>query len=198
RSKFMAEEIVLDAIENGLNARIFRVGMLTGTVDGRFQRRPERNAFANRIKALCTLGCVPIGALKITMDITPVDACARAMLALGAMLKPRQPIHHVYNTNTMTLGEIISLLELNGNMIEVISDQEFMRKMSQLSKRGDYGELTGLMEDMNAYRQANNIVITAKETQQQLCREGFEWPVIDARYMGRFVDCIYGRQSKEI
>ncbi|MDD5017715.1 MAG: amino acid adenylation domain-containing protein, partial [Eubacteriales bacterium] len=41
RSKFMAEEIVLDAIENGLNARIFRVGMLTGTVDGRFQRRPE-------------------------------------------------------------------------------------------------------------------------------------------------------------
>ena len=198
KSKFLAEDIVLSAISDGLNARIFRVGMLTGTMDGRFQMRPERNAFANRIKAICTIGCVPMGMLGARLEMTPVDTCAQAILMLAEHSDSKMPIYHVFNTHMMALGELVSLLEQNGHIIDVISDQEFMHKMVRLSKGGQYAELTGLMEDLNTYLQPERIVVTAERTKQLLAQMEFEWPVIDAAYVGRFVRCIQDRQSKEI
>jgi amino acid adenylation domain-containing protein/thioester reductase-like protein len=197
KSKFQAEEIVLNAIADGLDARIFRVGLLTGTLDGRFQMRPEKNAFANRIKALCAAGCVPISMLKAKVEMTPVDACAKAILTLSTLPYSNQTIYHVFNANSMTLGDIVSLLEQNGYFIKTISDQEFMHCMTQLSKSGNFAILTGLIEDLDV-RQAVNISITANTTIQLLARAGFYWPMIDAKYMGRFVSSIICRQSKEI
>lgn len=195
KSKFYAEEAVLDAIAEGLCARIFRVGLLTGTLDGRFQLHPEKNAFANRIKALCSIGCVPLGALGERVEITPVDACAQAILKLAAM-ESKRPIYHVFN-DAISLGEVIALLEQNGFMFEVVSDSEFMRRMTGLSKQGELSDLTGIIEDLNTYG-PSNIVITGTITKQELAREGFGWPAIDAEYMRRFLNSIKKSPEKEI
>lgn len=196
KSKFQAEEAVLEALNQGLNARIFRVGLLTGTVDGRFQMRPEKNAFANRIRALCAIGCVPVGMLGARVEMTPVEACAEAIIKL-ALAESKHPVFHVYNDNAMTLGDIISLLEQNGHMIEVISDGEFIRRMTLLSKRGDLSHLTGLIDDLNT-KETANITVSGNATKELLARTGFAWPEIDAEYMERFVNSINRRQSKEI
>ena len=189
-SKFRAEEIVLEAIELGLNARIMRVGMLTATLGGRFQKNPERNAFANRIAALCAIACVPVGMLGANIEMTPVDSCAQAILALTHNQSPRQAIHHVFNTNTMSLTVLISLLEQNGNRIEIISDTAFMEKMTQLSRQGDFTHVSSLVDDLSNYNSAPQIVITASTTTQLLSGAGFSWPVIDAAYMGGFLQSI--------
>ncbi len=196
-SKFLAEEIVLGAIEKGLNARIFRVGVLTGTLDGRFQMRPEKNAFANRVKTLMEIGCVPIGTLGARVEMTPVDACADAILTLARLEGSQQPIYHVYNTNVMTVGDLVTLLEQNGHAISVISDSEFMQEMTRLSKDGRYTHLGALIEDMDGYHEKSRIRISAHKTQKMLTSADFAWPVIDAEYMALFVRCITERVSKE-
>ena len=196
KSKFQAEEAVLEALNKGLNARIFRVGLLTGTVDGRFQIKPEKNAFANRIRALCTVGCVPIGMLGARVEMTPVEACAEAIIKL-AKTESKHPVFHVYNDNEMTLGDIVALLEQCGYMIEVLSDGEFMRRMALLSRKGELSPLTGLIDDLNS-KETANITVSGKATKGLLASLGFAWPEINADYMVRFVNSINSRQSKEI
>lgn len=196
KSKFLAEEAVIDALNHGLNARIFRVGLLTGTMDGRFQLNPEKNAFANRIRALCSLGYAPLGMLGAKAEMTPVDLCAEAIIKLTG-LETKQPVYHVFNDNGMTFGDVISLLEQNGYMIEIIPDGEFLQMMTHLSKRGELSQLTGLIGDLNNGN-ASNIVFTGSITKQQLMNAGFSWPEINAEYMGRFINSINPRQSKEI
>ncbi len=196
KSKFQAEEAVVDVLRHGLNARIFRVGLLTGTTDGRFQINPEKNAFANRIRSLCQVRCVPIGMLGASVEMTPVDACADAVLKLAAA-DSAMPVYHVFNDNAMTLGDVVSLLEQNGYMMEIVSDKEFIQRMTILSRRGDLSHLTGLIEDLNM-RKTDSVSVSAGATGELLCRLRFRWPKIDAEYMGRFVDSINRRQSREI
>ena len=197
KSKFQAEKIVMKAVDKGLDARIFRVGVLTGTLDGRFQMRPEKNAFANRIKALCTVGCVPESMLSTWIEMTPVDACTEAMLALAAQSDSNRLVYHVFNTNMMTVRELVAMLEENGHAIETVSDQEFLSRMTQLSRRGNYAPFVGLIEDISEDH-ADNITVTADLTEPLLAGLGFSWPVIDAEYIDGFVNCIHHRQSKEI
>ena len=198
KSKFLAEEIVLDAIEQGLNARIFRVGMLTGTTDGHFRRYQERSSFASGLKVLNLFGFVTLNMLGTKMEMTPVDACVDAILALSTLKDSRHPIHHVFNTNKITLGEIISLLEMNGYFIDILSETQFKSRIEQMRKQGSHEDLFAVIGDVDTYYRNAKIEVTAKETQRLLARAGFEWPVIDSEYMGMFVDCIEGSEPKEI
>ncbi len=196
KSKLLAEEIVLDEIENGLNARIMRVGVLTSTMKGTFQRNTQRNAFANRILALCSIGSVPVGMLSTIIEMTPVDMCAKAVLALAEEKEPKNAIYHVFNTNTMSLSMLVSLLKQNGQSIEIISDEEFIDKMQELSRKGEYTHLASLLDDLLSYTKPPQITITANKTTQALSKIEFSWPVIDAAYMNLFLQSIEAKQEK--
>jgi len=196
RSKFLAEGRVLDAMAEGLNARIFRVGNLTATTDGRFQMRPERNAFANRLKALCSLGCVPLRMLTMRVEMTPADACARAIVALSLINNDILPIYNVYNTNLLTGGELINRMEACGRRIRVVSDREFAAELSELSRQGRLDVLTGLMEEQNPGYRPPTITVTAELTSRRLRKVGFEWPVIDEAYISRFMSVIEAERAE--
>ena len=196
KSKFLAEEIVLDAIDDGLNARIMRVGVLTSTMKGHFQRNPQRNAFANRILALRAIGSVPVGMLSSIIEMTPADECAKAILLLSEEKEPKYAVHHVFNTNTMSLNVLISLLKQNGHRIDIISDEAFMQKMQELSRKGEYTHLANLLEDLLNYNRPPQITITANTTIQLLSKNGFNWPVIDAEYIKLFLNSIEANQEE--
>lgn len=195
KSKFLAEGIVFKAIERGLNARIFRVGVLTARMDGGFQLHPEKNAFANRLYALCDIGCVPIDMLGARIEMTPVDECARAILLL-AISNTKLPMFHVFNWNVMTLADVVTLLEKAGQRIEVVPKREFMQKIAMLSKKGRLSDITGIMEDINNDPSEERIVITADITKKFLSSVGFEWPIIDDIYMSTFLSTISSRSIK--
>ena len=193
KSKFLAEDIVLRAIGDGLNARIFRVGVLTGTLDGHFQMRPERNAFAGRIRALCELGIVPESIMNERIEMTPVDACVQAILTLAALEMPRRPIYHVYNTNVIDARSLVALLGRNGYRIDVVSDDMFMAELARRGADGDHMHVGAIMADLDAPHGGSGIEITADITQTLLEQKGFHWPEIDAEYMARFVRSITTR-----
>ncbi len=188
KSKYEAERIVLKSIKNGLNAKIFRVGLLTGTIDGRFQARPERNAFANRIRALCDIGCVPAGMLQTKVQMTPADSCAEAILILSVM-DTRNPVFHVYNSNEIELRDIVSMLWENGHTLEVIGDDEFLERMRMVSRKGKLSQLAGLINDITD-NEKTRIRVTNRITSRCLEAAGFRWPVIDSGYFERFLNCI--------
>ena len=100
RSKFEAEGLVLEAVEKGLNARVFRVGTLTGRYsDGKFQLHPEKNAFANRLKSFLSIAAVPESMLSQSVEMTPVDLCAKAIVGICASQTAKNLIYHIYNTS---------------------------------------------------------------------------------------------------
>jgi thioester reductase-like protein len=196
RSKFLAEGRVLDAMAGGLNARIFRVGILTATTDGRFQLRPERNAFANRLKALCTLGCIPLRMLAMQVEMTPADVCARAIVELSLISDDILPIYNVYNTNLLTGGELVNLLEACGRRIRVVSDRKFAAELSELSRQGRLDVLTGLMEELNPGYRPPAITVAAELTGRRLRKVGVEWSVIDEAYISRFMSVIEAERAE--
>ena len=83
-SKFLAEQIVLDAAKDGLETWIFRVGRLAGrSTDGVFQKNPDSNAFYGMIQGLRCLERFPASMTGLSLEITAVDECARAIVALS-------------------------------------------------------------------------------------------------------------------
>lgn len=198
RSKFLAEGMVLDAMAKGLNARIFRIGNLTATTDGRFQIRPEKNAFANRLKAIAALECVPLSMLGLRVDLTPADLCAQAIIALALMPSVKLPIYHVYNTNLLTGGELVGLMEQSGYSVRVMSDKEFKEHMGVLSQQGRLEELVGLAEEMKPGYRPLTVTVTAKETERLLVEAGVTWPEIGKQYLCQFMETIGGLNTKGV
>jgi len=170
--------------------------MLTATMDGRFQLRPEKNAFANRLKALSALGCISLGMLRMQVEMTPADTCAQAIVTLALISDGILPIYNVYNSNLLTGGDLVGLMEACGRRIRVISDREFAAEMDELSRRGRLELLAGLMEELNPESRPPTITIMAELTGERLSHAGFEWPVIDEAYMCRFMSVIEAGQAE--
>lgn len=84
RSKFLAEQFIRKEMERGLEAKIYRVGTLVGrSRDGRFQINPDSNAFFNDIIGMKTICALPEEFASRKLDLTPIDYCAAAIVALA-------------------------------------------------------------------------------------------------------------------
>lgn len=111
KGKFLAEREVLEAVKEGLKAQIFRIGRLVGRAsDGMFQKNPESNAFFGFIKGLSELDVLPASYLDFPVELTAVDECARAVVALRASDKT---VFHVFNPNLSTLSAVAKGLGLD-------------------------------------------------------------------------------------
>ena len=83
RSKFLAEHEVFEAIRSGLTAKVFRLGRLVGrSQDGIFQKNAQTNAFWLTMRGIHALGAIPASMAGMPMELTPIDWCAQAALAL--------------------------------------------------------------------------------------------------------------------
>jgi hypothetical protein len=122
--------------------------------------------------------------------MTPVDSCAQAILELANVKDSKQLIYHVFNTNMLLLGEVISILRQVNYKIRIMSDRKFMQEINHHSKKESYSILLGLMEDITSQHENEKISITAELTKLLLSRSGFNWPVIDADYMEGFLNCL--------
>lgn len=191
RSKFLAEGLVLDAIERGLDARIFRIGNLTGRFsDAKYQINPEANAFAQRVRMFSAIGCVPIGALSGTLEMTPVDVCAKAVLTLATASGACQRVYHVYNPYPLTVSALVDAMRAEGFKVDTVSDESFSALLTELSKKGEYNSITGLVDFAPAV-QASGIRPQCAKTQEQLVKEGFAWPRPNLEYVRSFVRSLH-------
>ena len=169
RSKRLAEELVF---ANEQPTKIFRVGLLTGrSTDGKFQINSAQNSFYLLLRSLFKLGYLPESAANMQVCLTPVDLCAKAIVAL---LDGERQVYHITSPQPHKLSEILPEL---GFSCLTISDAEF-NKLMQKPGRDPAFALLGTV--LNAKHHAAP-VISSQASQAELAAKGFVWSPIDIR-----------------
>ncbi len=175
RGKFLGEEKVRQAMQNGLQAKIFRIGRLVGrSSDGKFQKNPETNAFYRAVRGFLCLDALPVNVIGEAIELTAVDECAQALVKLR---NGRQETYHLMNPQTLSLREMLQDI---GAPLPVAGGAEFERR---LQKRLELfsTELAPVVEIWNRVQgYGQKIYVSAEKTVEELALCGFHWKKPDA------------------
>lgn len=175
KTKFLAEQAVLEAAKDGLRAKIFRTGALVGrSTDGRFQRRPETNALYLQLRGLQELDCLPEAYAGLKLTLSAVDLTAKAILALA---DGKNMVYHVSDTHPVALRDMMAALQ---HPMREVPPSEFERQIVAAFAKVSPEELAPVIELWNRMPEnRQKIVFSADKTAEALRSRGFVWPVPD-------------------
>lgn len=174
RGKCAAERLVMKCAKMLPAARIFRVGRLVGrNSDGVFQKNRETNAFYNFLRGALALEKYPAGMAGLALELTPVDACARA---IALLLEGRESVYHIFDPIRVEFGELVATL--TGREVTFVPDAEFGEYLrARMAARPSAG-LVMLRELYDASRRGRGegeTQASAKRTCAELMEKGFIW-----------------------
>ena len=110
---------MLDAVLDGLDAKIVRVGNLTNRLsDFKFQSNYQSNAFLSRVKAGLEMGMFPDYLLYQYAEFSPIDQTAEGILKI-AQYADEHNIFHLNNNHGLYFNrmlEIINALNIQMNI----------------------------------------------------------------------------------
>ncbi|MHB1404429.1 MAG: non-ribosomal peptide synthetase family protein [Desulfitobacteriaceae bacterium] len=192
QSKFDAENQIFKAQRQGLQATIFRVGILTGRYsDGHFQINIEKNAFYRRLKSLFTLRVVPTSFSGQSLELTPVDYCAQAIIKIVNVNQTNGLAFHIFNNEKISTDDFLRILKNLDIIIEILEDDDFKIYINHLSKTKEGKEiLSGFISDLVINKKleyGSNIVVDSTFTNNYLYRLGFAWPNIGEDYLAKII-----------
>jgi len=192
RSKYEAESLIYQRMQDGLAACVFRIGNLTGRYsDGHFQQNADENAFYNILRSLIKLGAINNDVLERGIEFTPVDCCSKAILTLLNVKNFPRRVYHVFNHNLITMKRMLEIFETFDIHINAMENHEFSRfidKMVQDDYKNKY--LVGIVNDLGRNRSldfSTLINIDSEITNEALKQLGFVWPEVNEAYIGRIV-----------
>lgn len=149
-TKFKAEIAVLEAIYDGLDAQILRLGNITNRYsDGAFQRNSEDNAFAKRLKSYIEIGAFPRYLLAHELELTPVDLAAEATIKI-LNHKSDCNMFHIMNGNLLPIPLLIQTTNELGGDLTPVPDQmmtDIITGILEDDKR--QGLVSGIVHDLN-------------------------------------------------
>ncbi len=195
-SKFLAERAVLAAVAGkGLKGKVMRFGNLAARhSDGEFQINFTTNSAMGRLKAFAMLKCAAYDQLDTTMEFSPIDAVADAVVKLS-----RTPdectLFHVFNNQNISMEGIFHELNDLGYGIEYVEREAFAKAFKEAQSDPVKAEaLTSIMAYMQlpGDRETVRFKRQCEYTMQVLYRLGFAWPVTTWDYIERFVSALSG------
>jgi amino acid adenylation domain-containing protein/thioester reductase-like protein len=191
RSKFQAETIVLDAMLNGFQANIIRVGNLTNRYeDVKFQPNFNENAFLKRLKVLMEIGMISEEMLSQQLEMSPVDCTANAILKISQHFNEQNTIFHVNHCKPIIVSDFFRILELLGIRPQIVCGgmKELLAKITDPQKIADFQEAfyTGISEKSKHKRNAA-IVVDNAITTDYLNKIGFHWPDDNMKYLIEYI-----------
>ncbi len=192
RSKFEAECVVLDAMLQGLQANIIRVGNLTNrSSDYVFQPNYKENAFLSRIKAALELGVLPDYMLPLYAEFSPVDDTADAIVRIAKHFSTHHTIYHVYSNQNLYFDRMIEILKELSVDMKVVDGAMFTELLKETVSQGRAHIYEAFLNDLGADGRLNyetNIHIENTFTISYLRQLGFEWSKIDYEYVKGYVE----------
>ena len=195
-SKFLAERAVLKAMsENGLNAKIMRLGNLAPRdVDGEFQINADTNSAMGRLKSFVMLGCAAYDQLSNTMEFSPIDAVAKAIVLLAKSPKACS-VFHVFNDRNISYENIFRELKACGYPIKYVEREEFAVAFKNAENNPEKAKvLTSIMAYLKSEDEKDVVMLQRQcsYTVQVLYRMGFCWPITNWDYISKFVTTLRG------
>ena len=192
-SKFMAEKALLSLKDKeGLDLKIIRVGNLMGrNSDGEFQINSITNNFMRNIYSYVYLKVFPISSLDMKVDFTPIDVVSEAIIKL-ASTNDMFTVFHLANSHTIDMADVIYSLNQYGKKIDIVSDEEFSKKMIEESKN-EFG--SQIISSLIAYDISDGHTYRFIDTDNTfttkiLYRLGFRWPITDETYLEKMIEAI--------
>ena len=111
---------------NEIEGKVFRLGNIMPRLsDMKFQINSKDNAFFSRVKTILKYKELTSEYLKMVIDVSPVDLCAKAILEI-IKSNNAQTIYHIYNNNSFTIEDLLHTLDIQ---IKVVEPAELVNKL---------------------------------------------------------------------
>lgn len=190
RSKFEAEVNIFKAFSLGLQAAIFRVGVLTGRYsDGQFQENIHENAFYQKLKSILEIRAIPSDKLHQELEFTPVDSCAQGIINIIKTNTRAGRVFHMFNHKKIEMTKLIDILHTQDIRIKPLDMKSFYELIECYVE--SLPSLSGFVLDLTEERDIDperKVEIESNITQAYLNETGFEWPDITEDYLKKILD----------
>ena len=191
-TKYEAEVAILEAIYDGLDAQILRLGNITNRYsDGAFQKNVSDNAFASRLKSFIEIGAFPRYLLEHEIELTPVDLAANAIIKILNHSSDCN-MFHIMNPLLLSVLEFINTINSMGIDMIPVSDvlmNDIINGMLTNDERKQ--AVSGIVQDLSKdkkliYTSATRLVLDF--TVDYLKAIGFRWKKIDKNYVIKYLN----------
>ena len=192
RTKFLAERYVLEAIQNGLDAKIIRVGnLMSRDSDGEFQINSVTNGFLRGVRGYVAVGMFPVSGMNESAEFSPIDSTAATILRLAGTDK-RFTVYHACNSHQIYMGDLIYAMRNHGFDIRIVKDDEFEQAVKEYAAaHEDSDAVSGLIAYASRdEEQIYTVGYTNQFTTEVLYRLGYKWPITDDRYLENAIDAL--------
>ena len=195
KTKFEAENMLLEEISNGLNAYILRMGdLMPRYKDGIFQENTLDNELINKMLSFIKLGFIPNYFLKLKFDFTPVDDATNAIYKLIEHPSEYNRIFHIFNPEMVNIQKLIKLFSKNNLKIDIIDETSFVNRIKKLlNNKNTKKYLNYLLYDFDNnyhFNYKNHIKLYAKFTTRYLKKTGFKWHKNTSYYLYKILEII--------
>ena len=192
RSKFESEKCVLDAIANGVDAYILRLGnLMPRSYDGLFQENISNNGVINKINAFLDIGIIPDYMLKYHFDFTPIDYVSNAIYKLITHPNDTNRIFHLYNHNNTSIKKIIKISKKLNYNVKIVKEEEFKNIIEDILKDDNSKSLLkNIIYDFDNnlhLNYMNDIKLKSNFTIKYLKRLHFKWKKTSDEYIIKFL-----------
>ena len=124
-----------------------------------------------------------------SIEFTPVDLCAKAIVTLAKNSIGDNKIFHIYNHNLVTIFKLLEALKKMDINVNILNSSEFNDYILNLTKT-EKDALKGIINDL-VYDENNLLTINYNFTvnihsdfsKNYLHLLNFDWPVIDQDYL---------------
>lgn len=193
KSKLLSESVIIEHIEKGLNATIYRIGDLTGRYeDGVFQENINENSIYLRLKSILEIGAISNTISKNDLEFSPVDVVATAIKTIIWSDNNKNRIFNVYNPNMITTEKLLNTIAKFNYHVSALEKEDFANLIKELSK--DEKNQKKIMGIINDFTEDNDLVYnyTIKQENTITCEYlnnlGFKWPNIDEKYIEKIIN----------
>lgn len=199
QTKKEAEDLIIQATKNGLEANIYRVGtVLFDSCNGHFQKNIETNSFYLIMQAFFELGAMPNIDSEL-LDFTFVDQCAEAIVRLVLTRGIKGEIFHIFNPNKLSMYEFYEKLKDAGmkEKIDMLEFEEFFDFVYEKYKDENAREnIDTLLLHSSSYMPMDKgiCVVVNDKTCETLKKLGFTWTAVSEKNIVDMLD--YGQKIK--
>ena len=191
-SKFEAEKCVYDAMSEGLEAKVIRVGNLTNrTGDYKFQPNYKENAFLTRLKAVLDFGMFPDYLMNLYAEFSPIDKTAQGIIKIAQYAK-QQNTFHLNSDRVIYFDRFLEILHQMGIAMQVVDGKTFYEALQKTMNRAGTAYIyEAVQNDLDADGQLvydSNIRIKNDFTVWFLKNVGFEWNETDIKYIKGYIE----------
>ena len=184
--------------------------------DGEFQVNASGSGLLRLLQGYIKLGCYPVDMMDATIEFSPIDKVAEAVVLLAGT-PDGFTVFHAKNCHEIHYGYLMAALNTMGHRIDIVEREEFEERFKRILDEGsDLTDFTGFIAyldrtdasvtDMMVYNDdATNSAEAAQEapyetrikvasdtafTTKALYRLGFAWPLTSKEYLDSMISML--------